>query len=39
MSLGLRNLRRAPISGLTAVTVATALVLVPVVDAYAAVTP
>ncbi|MDX6210731.1 MAG: hypothetical protein QOE24_3122 [Frankiales bacterium] len=39
MSLGLRTLRRAPISGLTAVTVATALVLVPVVDAYAAVTP
>ena len=39
MSFGLRTLRRAPISGLTAVTVVTALVLVPVTDASAAVTP
>jgi large repetitive protein len=39
MKLGLTTFRRAPISGLTAVTVVTALVLVPVANAYAAVTP
>ena len=39
MSRGLSTFRRAPISGLTAVTVVTALVLVPVASAYAAVTP
>ncbi|BEP12884.1 hypothetical protein acdb102_11950 [Acidothermaceae bacterium B102] len=39
MSLGLATFRRAPISGLTAVTVVTALVLVPVANANAAVTP
>ena len=39
MSFGLGTFRRAPISGLTAVTVVTALVLVPVANANAAVTP
>src|SRR6195952_1835625 len=39
MSSGLSIFRRAPISGLTAVTVVTALVVVPVLNAYAAVTP
>ncbi|MDX6243676.1 MAG: large repetitive protein, partial [Frankiales bacterium] len=39
MALGLSTFRRAPASGLTAVTVVTALVLVPVASAYAAVTP
>src|ERR1700712_3695998 len=36
---GIGTFRRAPISGLTAVTVVTALVLVPVANANAAVTP